>query len=208
MQTVSRRGFLVIGGTGAAGAVLAGCGGSEDDPRGEGRDAELLAAALAAETALGEAYADAAVPARPLGGPSDGGPTRPGGPLDDALTAFGAASSKRSEELSRLVDDAGGEPAEPSGDAIAAANATIAAYRAAAGPLSTAQLRGTAIAFLAAVAAELSVLLGFIGEDRVPRAFVTGAEAEPYLAADEDSADEQSETTTTETDQTTTEEQP
>ncbi|MET0730599.1 MAG: hypothetical protein ABWZ03_05350, partial [Solirubrobacterales bacterium] len=57
MQTVSRRGFLVIGGTGAAGAVLAGCGGSVDDPRDEGRDPELLAAALAAETALGDAYA-------------------------------------------------------------------------------------------------------------------------------------------------------
>jgi hypothetical protein len=199
MQTVSRRGFLVIGGTGAAGAVLAGCGGSEDDPRAEGRDPELLAAALAAETALGEAYA--------VGG--EGGPA----PRErEAIESFIAASRKRAEQLTGLLEEAGGQPAEaPSpapGTELEQADATIAAYRAAAGPLSTAQLRGTAIAFLAAVAAELSVLSGFIGEDRVPRAFVTGAEAEPYLAADEDSADEQSETTTTETDQTTTEGQP
>ena len=90
------------------------------------------------------------------------------------------------------------------------ANATIAAYRAAAGPLSTEELRGTAIAFLAAVAAELSVMSEFAAEDPAPRPFVTGLEAEPYVAADEDSADEETTeaTTTTEGEQTTTEEQP
>ena len=162
MQTVSRRGFLVIGGTGAAGAVLAGCGGSVDDPRDEGRDPELLAAALAAETALGDAYA--------IGG----------------------------EELTTLLEQAGGQPTKAAttepGTEREQANATIAAYRAAAGPLSTEELRGTAIAFLAAVAAELSVMSEFAGEDPAPRPFVTGLEAEPYVAADEESADE--ETTT------------
>lgn len=207
MQTVSRRGLFVIGGTGAAGAVLAGCGGSEDDPRGEGRDPELLAAALAAETALGEAYASpptsTAVP------PEDSGsaPRR----QTAVLEAFRAASAKRAEELTRLAAGASGAspPAATggAGDQIEAAEAAIAAYRAAAGPLSTGQLRGTAIAFLAAVAAELSVLLGFAGEDRAPRAFVTGLPAAPYVAAD-DSEDEATETTTTRTGDTTTEEQP
>jgi hypothetical protein len=178
MQTVSRRGFLVIGGTGAAGAVLAGCGGSETDQRAEGRDAELLAAALAAETALGEAYA--------IGGGGGAAPRQP-----EAIESFVAASRRRAEELTTLLEQAGGQPTEPPsaepGTELDQANATIAAYRAAAGPLSTEELRGTAIAFLAAVAAELSVMSGFAGEARVPRAFVTGSEAEPYVAADEES---------------------
>jgi hypothetical protein len=201
MQTVSRRGFLVIGGTGAAGAVLAGCGGSVTDPRAEGRDPELLAAALAAETALGEAYA--------AGG--EGGPA----PRQRrAIESFVAASRRRAEELSGLLTEAGGEPTEAAspapGTELEQANATIAAYRAAAGPLSTEELRGTAIAFLAAVAAELSVMSGFAGDDEAPRAFVTGGEAQPHVAADEDSADEEAEATTTTTggEQTTTQEQP
>lgn len=198
MQTVSRRGFLVIGGTGAAGAVLAGCGGSEDDPRGEGRDPELLAAALAAETALGDAYTSARAP----GG--DGA----------ALGAFATASEKRGRDLESLLTDAGGsaeeiEPSTGAGDPIESANAAIATYREAAGPLSTEQLRGTAIAFIVAVAAELSVLLDVTGEDPAPRAFVTGLPGEPYVAGDEDSAaDEEAETTTTQGDETTTEGQP
>ncbi len=202
MQTVSRRGFLVIGGTGAAGAVLAGCGGSVDDPRDEGRDPELLAAALAAETALGDAYA--------IGG--EGGPAPP---QREAIESFIAASRRRAEELTTLLEQAGGQPTKAAtpepGTEREQANATIAAYRAAAGPLSTEELRGTAIAFLAAVAAELSVMSEFAGEDPAPRPFVTGLEAEPYVAADEDSADEETTTeatTTAEGEQTTTEEQP
>src|SRR5918996_3411443 len=93
MQTVSRRGFLVIGGTGAAGAVLAGCGGSEDDPRAEGRDPELLVAALAAGTALGDAYVSAQPPA---------------GAERTALGAFATASEKRARDVESLLVDAGG----------------------------------------------------------------------------------------------------
>jgi hypothetical protein len=197
MQTVSRRGLFVIGGTGAAGAVLGACAASEEDPREEGRDPELLAAALAAETALGEAYA--------VGG--EGGPAPP---EREAIESFVAASRRRAEELGALLQAAGGEPTEaPSPEAgteLEQANATIAAYRAAAGPLSTEELRGTAIAFLAAVAAELAVMSTFAGEDPAPRAFVTGEEAEPYVAADD--GDSESGTTTTTGDETTTEEQP
>jgi hypothetical protein len=199
MQTVSRRGFLVIGGTGAAGAMLAGCGGSTADPREEGRDPELLAAALAAETALGETYA--------IGG--EGGPA----PRERrAIESFVAASRRRAEELAGLLEDAGGEATEPPspapGSELEQANATIAAYRAAAGPLSTEELRRTMISFLAAVAAELSTLSEFAGEDPAPRAFVTGGAAEPYVADDEDSTEDATETTTTETDGATTEEPP
>ncbi len=85
---------------------------------------------------------------------------------------------------------------------IDAENAAIAAYREAAGPLSTSELRGTAIAFAAAVAAELAVMQGFAGADQVPGPFVTGGEQEPYVAADDTAADTTSsdgETTTTTT---------
>jgi hypothetical protein len=201
MQTVSRRGFLVIGGAGAAGAVLAGCGGSQADPRAEGRDPELLAAALAAETALGEAYA--------VGG--EGGPA----PRQRrAIESFIAASRRRADELTGLLEDAGGQPTEAPtpepGTELAQADAAIAAYRAAAGPLSTEELRRTMIRFLAAVAAELSTMSEFAGEDPAPRAFVTGEEAEPYVAGDDGATNEQTETTTTTTEgeQATTGEQP
>ncbi|MET0731180.1 MAG: hypothetical protein ABWZ03_08320, partial [Solirubrobacterales bacterium] len=165
-------------------------------------DPELLAAALAAETALGDAYA--------IGG--EGGPAPP---QREAIESFIAASRRRAEELTTLLEQAGGQPTKAAtpepGSEREQANATIAAYRAAAGPLSTEELRGTAIAFLAAVAAELSVMSEFAGEDPAPRPFVTGLEAEPYVAADEDSADEETTTeatTTAEGEQTTTEEQP
>jgi hypothetical protein len=188
MRTVSRRGLFVLGGTGAAGAVLGACG-AKTSERDDGDDAALLSAALAAETALGAAYAEGNVP---VGG-------RPAGPLEEALTAFGAASKKRAADLTRLLEDVGGQSPEPDssqGNAIGAQNAAIGAYREAAGPLSTAELRGTAIAFLAAVAAELGAFRGLAGEDPVPRAFLTGGAEEPNLAADATNDDEPATTTT------------
>ncbi len=189
MQTVSRRGLFLIGGSGAAGAMLAGCGGSTDDPRAEGRDPELLATALAAETVLGEAYA--------VGG-EGGAPA----PVTAAIESFIAASRKRAERLAGLLEQAGGEAQETDtpapGTEIEQGNAAIAAYRTAAGLLSTAQLRGTAIAFLAAVAAELAVMSDLAGDDPAPRAFVTGLPGEPYVAGDETDAPETTTTTTEE----------
>jgi hypothetical protein len=166
MQTVSRRGLFVLGGTGAAGAVLGACGG-ETSERDEADDAALLSAALAAETALGAAYAS----------------------RDAALDrAFAATSGRRAAELTRLLEQAGGQPSDPqgssSGDPRTDANATIAAYRAAAGPLSTVELRRKMIEFLAAVAAEQAAVAELDGADPAPRAFVTGGDAEPNVAVE------------------------
>jgi hypothetical protein len=194
MQTLSRRGLLVAGGTGAAATALAACGGSAEDPRDDGRDPELLAAALAAETALGDAYTSA----RPAPGPQRA-----------VYTDFAASSKRRASDLESLLGDAGGsaEDAASTGTAVPidAANAAIAAYREAAGPLSTEKLRGTAIAYAASVAAEVAVLSELAGDDPAPRAFVTGLAEEPYVAAEDGSA---SPTTTSEDGETTTEEQP
>ena len=166
MQTVSRRGLFALGGTGAAGAVLGACG-SETSEREEGDDAALLSTALAAETGLGAAYAT-----------GDG----------DLDRAFGAASKRRSAELERLLGEVGGESSDQqessSSDPTEQANAAIAAYRDAAGPLSTAELRRTMIEFLAAVAAERAALAELDGADPAPQAFVTGGAEKPNLAGE------------------------
>jgi len=164
MSTVSRRGLFALGGSGAAAAVLASCGGSAD-VRADSDDAALLGAALEAETGLGDAYASA-------GGIEAG---------------FATASRRRAAELDRLIEQAGGSPADDQGGAQSgatdeAAEATIGAYRQGAGRLTTAELRGTTIGFLAEVAAELAAVRGQAGEDEVPRAFVTGLPEEPREA--------------------------
>ncbi len=175
MQTLTRRGLLVLGGTGAAGAVLAACG-ETDDRRDQGDDAELLAAALAAETALADAYAGA-------------GGAQP--PVDERelLGTYRDASNARIDELTTLTEDAGGETtgsASAADGVPGAAEGAIAAYRAAAGPLSTPELRATAISFLVAVAAELATLVELEGGDAAPEAFVTGGAETPYEASEED----------------------
>lgn len=174
MPTLSRRGLFALGGSGAAATALAACGG-RTDKREETDDAAVLGTALAAETALGEAYAAGA----------------------GIETSFAAASRRRAADLKRLIDQAGGSGAGSgaagSGPAPERAEAAIAAYREGAGTLSSAELRRTTIEFLAAVAAELAALRAQAGEDPVPRAFVTGLAEEPH------EADGGSDTTTTTT---------
>ena len=170
MRSVSRRGFLVLGGTGATGAVLAACG-SAAEPREEGRDPDLLGAAYTAETALGATYGAAAE------GSSGAEATE--------IDRYRAASDTRAEELSSLAADAGAEPAdgESGGSdvaaAIAAADGAVGAYREASGLLSSTELRTTATADLAEVAAELAGLRLIVGDDPVPTAFVTGGAERP-----------------------------
>ena len=178
MRTVSRRGLFVLGGTGAAGAVLGACGG-ETSERDESDDAAPLSAALAAETALGAAYAS-----------GESGVDR----------AFGTASEQRAAQLERLLEQAGGQSADAQGsgssDPDEQANAAISAYRDAAGPLSTVELRREMIEFLAAVAAEQAALAELDGADPVPQPFVTGGAEEPNVAVEAN--DDAGETTTTE----------
>ena len=191
---VSRRGFLVLGGTGAAGAVLTACG-EPFEPRADDESAELLQAQLTAELGLADAY--------DLAAGTQQGQER------SALETFARAASERAEALRQLAPDATAEPpggavdGGPDGpEALSAtivlANAAIAAHRLGAGGSPTTETRGVAASQLVACAAELAVVSGFAGEPEVPRAFVTGAEAEPYEAAD-GTDDETTSTTTDET---------
>jgi len=196
MLTISRRGFLALGGTGAAGAALAACG-SEEDPRDDGRDGELLAAALAAESGV-EAAAEAQ---------RGGTGLAPG--LQPVLDLIAEQSTARLERLRMLAADAGApdpEPVEepPAGiDLRQPLNDAIVAYREAAGLLSSAESRRFASASLAGAAAGQAGLNVLDGDEASPRAFATGADQEPLTAPDATSAEEQD--TETSTDQTTTE---
>lgn len=181
MPALTRRAFFVLGSTGAAGAVLAACG-AEDERRTESGDAELLTSAVAAEMALGEAYASA-----------DGD----GGDAGAVLAAAARASARRLEQLESLaaerdtgaIDAGAGNGSDPQG----AGDAAVAAYREAAGLLTESAQRSTMAAFLAQVAGELAAIRVTRGEDPVPFAFVTGGEAEPYEVPELDDDEEDSE---------------
>lgn len=182
MRSLSRRGFIVLGGTGAAGLTLASCG-EVADPRDEGRDEELLSAAIGAELALQSAYGS--------GGLSPISPTKPTTDLQD-------------ERIARLGDLGAEETETPdNGDVIAASGAAIAAYRELAGLGSTTEVRSAAAQGLAEIAAVLAAVRAEAGDDPAPSAFVTGGADAPYepavaddSAADATSTAEETETTT------------
>jgi hypothetical protein len=174
MPTLTRRGLIVLGGTGAAGAVLAACG-SEEERRDSGEDAALLMAAYEAESALTAAYAATT-------GELDGEQAA-------AVEQFERNSRLRAEDLQTRADGAAEEGEAPTetglAGAIAAAEAAIAAYRDAAGLLSEEEDRALAIGFVVPVAAELAAVREFDGADPVPYAFVTGGSEPPFVAPDE-----------------------
>jgi hypothetical protein len=181
MPSLSRRGFLALGGTGAAGVALGACG-SGADPRGEGDDPELLAAALGAEEALQAAYDNLALFAKGAA----------------AKREFYAAQDARISELGRFGASIG-ESDTTGSDAYAALDATIAAYRNLARLGSTEELRTTATQFLAQVAVELATVRELQGDEVVPFAFVTGLDEPPLETTDDAPSGE----TTTTTDSTT-----
>ncbi len=184
MHSLTRRGLLVVGGTGAAGAALAACGTSVET-RDSGHDSELLSAALGAEQAVGTA-AEAATKA-----PTESEAEH------QLIEAIRDASTARAERLRGLDEQAAAvEDSTAAGGSLAdltkPLDAAIAAYRPAAGELSTAELRSTAIAFLVESAAELAAARGMLGENPAPGPFVTGEAAKPF-------ADTEGETTTSTT---------
>jgi hypothetical protein len=172
MPPLTRRHLIATGGAGVAAIALAACG-EEDDPRDEGRDGELLAAALAGETALAAAYDGLAAGAPEVASTRD---------------AFLAAQRRRVDEL-RSLEAAPADGSETAADApedgpaavTTAANAAIAAYREGAGLLSTEEQRGLAIRFLAQVAAEVATINRLFDRPAVPAAFVTGGDTEPFV---------------------------
>jgi hypothetical protein len=178
---MTRRGLFAVGGAGAAGLAVAGCG-AEDDPRAEGRDGELLTAAANAEALLGAVYAT---------------PELVG---DQALAkALGDASATRVAELKRLGvahPEASASAEDYPRGVIGAADNAIAAYREGVRFFSKIELRATAIQFLTQVAGEQAALRATQNRDPSPRPFVTGEAEQPYVASDDTTS---STTTTTST---------
>lgn len=172
MRTVSRRGFLVLGAAGAGGASLSACG-SREDPREQGRDPELLAAALGAETAVQVAASAAA----------GEGSAR----ARELVAGIAEDSSMRAERLRRLAESAGAARQQGVGGGVdsltGALSASIAASRLGAGLLSTTELRSAVTANLVQNAAELAALRALAGDDPSPDSFVTGQAQQPFEAA-------------------------
>lgn len=185
MLSLTRRGLITLGGTGAAGAALAACG-DYTEPRAEGDDAGLIQAEVEAEMALATAYGQAAS-------------TAGDGEQRTALTRFASAAKTRADELAAPggIDvqqapppDGGPDGPEALSAAIVLANAAIAAHRQAAGLLDEVESRGLATSSLAACAAELAAVSGFAGEPEAPSAFVTGGQEDPYEAATDSTEEE------------------
>jgi hypothetical protein len=195
MLTLTRRGLLVLGGSGAAGAVLAGCG-EATEPR-EDADPEALARAEAeAEANLSGAYV--------LASQVTAGGQRA------TLKRFATAAKRRATQFgppppSPPDPDGGPDAPEALSACVNLANAAIAAHLDAAGLLDEISGRALASSSLAAVAAELAVVNGFAGHPEAPDSFVTGGPEKPYESTDEpDSGDsETTSPTTTETETTT-----
>ena len=197
MPSVTRRGLLVLGGTGAAGIVLSGCSAAEE-PRDES-DAEALTAAEAeAEAGLSGAYVVAAQVA----------PAEQRRVLED----FAEAAKQRSAEFGQAspppAPDGGPDAPEALSACAHLANEAIAAHLEAARLLDEVEGRSLATSSLAACAAEVAVVNGFAGEPEAPTAFVTGGPEEPLQSFDApDTGDESSTTSTTTSSTDTTEEQ-
>jgi hypothetical protein len=172
MRSLSRRGFLAVGGSGVAGAALAACGTSVET-RDSDHDTELLDAALDAEATV-EATATAAAKT-----PTEAQAEH------ELIEAIASASNARAEKLRTLGEGTSGGQASAAGDTLAdlarASADAVAAYRPAAGQLSTPQLRTTAITYMARSAAELAGLRGLLGEDPAPQPFVTGGAEKPFV---------------------------
>ena len=188
MPTLTRRGLLILGSTGAAGVALAGCS-SAEEPRDESDPEDLTAAEAEAEANLSGAYAAAAQVASAK-------------QRAYTLESFAEAAKKRSAEFGEVSTPPApdGGPDEP--EALSAcqhlANEAIAAHLEAARLLDEVEGRALASSSLAACAAELAAVNGFAGDPEVPSAFVTGGPEEPLQSFDRpDSGDESSTTSTT-----------
>lgn len=187
MLTVSRRGFLALGGTGAAGVALSACG-QTTDRRDDSSPDELKAAEASAETALAQAYSAAAS-------------ALPKGEERTTLEQFATAAGDRADGLGGGTAQAGDTPdggpdsAEALDGAIRAADTAIAAHRQAAGLLDEEEGRALASTYLVAVACEVAAVDHFAGKEQSPSPFVTGGDQDPYEAVEDSSTTSTSSTT-------------
>ena len=178
-MSFTRRHLITASAAGGAAAALAACGGDDSPEPSAERDAELLQQALNAQATL-------------LGVARFAETQRLAGRIDEAVALFAEQAADHVDEISTLIEDAGGEalveesqaPQAESAveavgialeDAIAAGHDTVA-------DLSTVDARRTLYAVIADDAGQLAAVRGFLGEDQAPVAFVTGG-AEPPLAA-------------------------
>ena len=177
----SRRGFLALSGAAAAGVALGACGGEDDEPRRPrgAADGGLLNAALDLEYSMIEAY-------RVGLGLVDGDAAR-------SIRGFLGQEREHARRLTQEVRRLGGEPRPPklreeylrsfpelrSGrDALRFAvdlkNAAVRTYLDSVPKLARRRLRPLAASIAANEAEQMSILLGELGRDPVPEAFVTG----------------------------------
>jgi hypothetical protein len=190
MPNLTRRGLFAVGGAGAASLAVAGCG-SEDDPRAEGRDGELLELAANAEAYLTSVYKSE------LAGSAEAGVSHQ---LIDA-------SSKRVDELESL--SGGPAKAELSVEDLPRGVAdgqslVISRYRDCVRFCSTTEQRSTAIQFLTQVAGEQATVRGLQNQDVSPEPFVTGQSEAPYVASDDTTSTTSTTSSSTTTSSTTT----
>jgi rubrerythrin len=185
---VSRRRFLRMAGVsvgGASAAFLAACGDDTKLPQSElgpdesdEADVEILNAALDIELMAVAAYKLGAGQLK--------------GDLLQVAKLFLEHEQAHADELASAIRDAGGKPnrARSSYDfpdlrsqrdvlrfAVEFENTAIAAYVDALPKLGKGDLRATAAAIMANEAEHVSVLLGALGEEPVPSAFVLGRTA-------------------------------
>jgi hypothetical protein len=182
-MSITRRRLLAISGAGLAGggaaAALAACGTEVEEPSTE-RDVELLNAALEAERAVAELYKS---------------PASLSGAGAEAANSFRAEAEDQVDELTEAIETAGGTPSEtqpetPEAESVIEAGVlalenTIAAYHAAIGDLSTADLRAMVLGFVATNAAQMAALRGVLGEEQAPEPFVTGLDERPLVAGEQ-----------------------
>jgi hypothetical protein len=199
--TIRRRGFLALGGAGAAAGLLAACGTEAEEPSAE-RDVDRLSAAL-----VGEENSVAA-----LGLAADAASGAERGEIETLREQASRNASRLQDALSELdataegdfggVDDGAGVDAALDA-AVAETNRAVAALRLGAGQLSSEDLRATATELAADDGARLAELSLMLGENPAPYAFVTGESESPAedttVDEDEGSDDEGGAETTTET---------
>jgi hypothetical protein len=189
MPKMTRRSLLAVGGAGAAGLAVAGCG-TADDPRTEGRDGELLDAAAKAEADVQAVFTGIVVGAKVI----------------PVIDQFKRASKDRLDELAGLGAKVAVGSTENTDvpSAISTESPAIAAYREVVRFGSTTELRSTAIKFLTQVSAEQATLRGLGGEAQSPQPFVTGLAEKPYVASDDSTSTTSTTSTTSSTSTTTT----
>lgn len=186
---IQRREFFRLAGVttvGGSAVFLAACGDDDEDDAarttdtggGEG-DIAVLNSALDLEHLAVAAY------------------TAGAGLLEGDVREVGALFRDQEQEhadgLAQAIRDLGGTPSEPKPEreyapmfeglesqedvlrfAVDLENTAVAAYIDALPKLTSGELRGTAAAIVTNEAEHISVLLGALGEDQVPDAFVTG----------------------------------